>query len=372
SPIYVKGAGLFGLWQARHAIRESGRAILVEGNFDVVSLHARGVKSAVAPLGTAFTTDQAKLLRRYSVDVTLLFDGDAAGRKASHAAEQPAQDAELDVKVAILPASADPDDFVRAKGLDALRMVLASSRGLLEYLIDALLDESFNAADVREQATRMDRVAALIGRQKDQVVRGMLKVYADQAAGRLDLVRSYPNAFGALYGKIKQKARIAGVYVGPKPWEARVRSRSPGEEERKAIVGALLEYPGLIGDPALERELELLEGESARIVAGLVKSTRMTARGEKEVDRAEFLAQMPPAIQAFASARFAAPTHETPEEARNTLIANAKKLRETNVALETRVAVREQHKIVGDWEAEVEVAKHMDALVRERQGLTRR
>src|SRR5580700_3149992 len=89
SPIYTKGVNLFGLWQARHAIRQQEHAVLVEGNFDVVSLHARGVQNVVAPLGTAFTEDQAKLLRRYATDLTLLFDGDAAGRKAVVAAEQP-------------------------------------------------------------------------------------------------------------------------------------------------------------------------------------------------------------------------------------------------------------------------------------------
>ena len=58
---------LFGLYQARHAIRQSEIAILVEGNFDVVSLHARGVENVVAPLGTAFTVEQAKLLKRFAV-----------------------------------------------------------------------------------------------------------------------------------------------------------------------------------------------------------------------------------------------------------------------------------------------------------------
>jgi DNA primase len=87
SPVYVKGATLFGLWQARHEIRKRETAVLVEGNFDVVSLHARGIENVVAPLGTAFTADQARLLRRYATAVTLLFDADAAGRKAARAAE---------------------------------------------------------------------------------------------------------------------------------------------------------------------------------------------------------------------------------------------------------------------------------------------
>jgi hypothetical protein len=99
---------------------------------------------------------------------------------------------------------------------------------------------------------------------------------------------------------------------------------------------------------------------------------RLTARGEKEMDSAEFLAQMPPAIQAFATARLAAPEHETLEEARATVTANSRKLRETNVAVETRAAVREQQRVVGDWDAELELARNMAALSRERHGLGRR
>jgi hypothetical protein len=81
---------------------------------------------------------------------------------------------------------------------------------------------------------------------------------------------------------------------------------------------------------------------------------------------------MPSAIQAFASARLAAPVHDTLEEARASVLANARKLRETNVARETLETVREQQRVVGDWEAEVQLAKHVDALVRQRQGLIRR
>ncbi len=90
------------------------------------------------------------------------------------------------------------------------------------------------------------------------------------------------------------------------------------------------------------------------------------------MDSAEFLAQMSPAIQAFASARLAAPAHDTIDEARAALNANAKKLRESNATRETIEIVREQHRVVGDWEAEVELAKHADVLGRQRQGLIRK
>jgi DNA primase len=370
SPVYVKGATLFGLWQARHEVRKRESAIVVEGNFDVVSLHARGLQNVVAPLGTAFTVDQARLLRRYATAVTLLFDADSAGRKAARAAEEPCDGAGLDAKVALLPDQSDPDEFVRQRGEPALRHLVGQARGLFEYLIDVDLDESFNAADGGECAARIKRITTLIERQKDPVRRGMLEAYADYAAGRLDLVRSAPNAFRALKRTIMATARAVTVPRGPRPWEARVHPRRPGQEERKAIVGALLDFPMLLDDSEIQGVLELLHGESARIVAGIAQSFRTNAHGQKVLDSAEFLAQMPSAIQAFASARLAAPEHDTIDEARATVNVNAKKLRESNVARETSEIVREQHRVIGDWDMQVELAKQVDALVRQRQGLS--
>ena len=372
SPIYVKGSHVFGLWQARHAIRHEEHAILVEGNFDVVSLHARGLENVVAPLGTAFTTDQAKLLRRYAGRVTLLFDADTAGRKASRAAEAPCEEAGLDAKVARLPDRTDPDEFVRAKGeagAAALRHIVSQARGLFEYLIDVDLDESFNAADLVERAARATRVADIIERQRDPVVRGMLEAYADYAASRLDLVRSAPNAWSALRRKVMAAARTR-AWTGPRPSEARIQPRRPGQSERKEIVGALLDFPVLLDDSEISGVLSLLEGESARIVAAMAQSMRVKASGEKVLDSSEFLAQMPPVIQAFASARLAAPVHDTIDEARQTVAANEKKLRESNIARETGEIVRKQHRAVGDWDVELALAKQADTMVRVRQGLT--
>jgi DNA primase len=331
-----------------------------------VSLHARGVQNVVAPLGTAFTVDQAKLLRRYATDLTLLFDGDAAGRKAALAAEQPCDEVGLDVKVSILPEKTDPDDLVRKKGVEALKHVLEQSRGLFEYLIDILLDESFNAADLREKATRVEQVGGLIARQKDPVVRGMAEAYADQAAGRLDLVRSSPGAFGILKRQILSQARAARIDFGPRPAEARMKQRPEGSEDRKAIVEAILDFPELLDDSEVRTVLPLLEANSARIVAGMGNSMRVNARGEKVLDTTEFLAQMPDDTKAFASARLAAPMHETIDEARETVAKAAKRLRGTSVARETNEIVREQHRVIGDWDTEKELAEQASQLVRQR------
>lgn len=366
TPIYVKGTNLFGLWQARNSMRQQEHAVLVEGNFDVVSLHARGVDNVVAPLGTAFTVEQARLLRRCTVDLTLLFDGDAAGRKAARAAAPHCEEVGLDARVAILPEKTDPDEFVRTKGEGALRHLLSQARGILEYLIDAELDESFNAADSLEKAGRVERVLGLVAKQKDPMRRELLESYADQVAGRLDLVRSAPNALATLKRRFVG-ARNARVVAGPRPSEARVKPPArPGSEERRAIVEAIVDFPALLDDSETQEVLPLLEGESARIVAAMARCLRANERGEKVLDSAEFLAQMPEPIHSFASARLAAPTHETIGEARETLTNAKKRLREINVAREASELAREQQKVAGDWESEVELLQQAKELVRKR------
>ena len=161
------------------------------------------------------------------------------------------------------------------------------------------------------------------------------------------------------------------VLRGPSPYEARVAPRAPGVEERKAIVGAILEFPALVDDSEVARVSSLLEGESARIVEAIASNLRMSPRGEKVLNAADFLAQMSPRVQAFARERLASPAHETIEEARTTVVVNAKKLRETNIARETRETAREQERDTSDWEAQVDRANEASARVRERHGLFR-
>lgn len=374
SPIYSKGEQLFGLFQARHAIRADEQAIVVEGNFDVVSLHAKGVNTAVAPLGTAFTKEQAKLLRRFAPEVTLLFDGDAAGKKAVLASRTPLREAQLRARVAVLPEGRDPDDWVREKGPAALRDLATRARGLLEYLMEEALSASFAAADVRERATRVAEVAKLLSEEDDPLVRSMAKAYADQLAGRLDLVRSGADAFGALERTVKRSLATVPSSNAPPVVDrryARVRPKNPGSAERGAIVGAVLDFPELLHEEGLSEYFALLEGPAALTMACVGRSLR-TQDGdskEKTLDVSVFLAQIPESIHPFASERLAAPQTETLAEAREVVVENGLKLRKFLLERETSQLVSEQRKLGGDWEAETELAKEALQKARLKHGL---
>jgi len=137
--VFRKGETLFGLYQARTAIRQQHGAILVEGNFDVLSLAAVGVGNVVAPMGTALTADQVRLLARFSDTVTVMFDGDEAGRKASRRAVGPLIEAGLDGRIASLPEGEDPDSLARAQGAKGVREVVSRARPMFLYLVDSLV-----------------------------------------------------------------------------------------------------------------------------------------------------------------------------------------------------------------------------------------
>ncbi|MFO0676425.1 MAG: DNA primase [Polyangiaceae bacterium] len=402
SPIYTKGNTLFGLHQARSSIRQEDQAIVVEGNFDVVSLHARGLTNVVAPLGTAFTPEQAKLVTRFTKNVVFLFDGDAAGKKAARASREPSRAAGLSAKVAVLPDGIDPDELARKSGIASVREVAGRARGMLEYLVECALDGTFSSADAHERAARVSEVGRLLAEEDDPLVRSMVKAYADKLAGRLDLVRS-PEAFRALEASVRKAVAVAEPPGprGPDRRSARVTGRTPGSAERKAIVGALIEYPSLVEDPEISEILDLLEGLSAQVVVGLVRAWTVPSRrssvendgqrsgreegaphtqvgemrpetsavGEKRLDVSLFLAQIPETIHPFASERLAAPTHDSLENAKKAVFDNAQKLRRTLGSQETTDFAREGEKVVGNWEAEIEIAREAAHRERLRRGI---
>lgn len=141
SPIFSKGGLLFGLHQHRQEIRQSRRAVIVEGNFDLLTLAAHGIGNTVAPLGTALTEAQVRRLRSYCSEAMLLFDGDEAGMKAARRAVPLFLAERMEGKAALLPAGHDPDSFVREQGAGAAQELINNAQPLPEFVFDALVKE---------------------------------------------------------------------------------------------------------------------------------------------------------------------------------------------------------------------------------------
>jgi DNA primase len=156
TPVYHKGVNLYGLSWARHSIRKEECALVVEGYMDVVSLAAHGFENVVAPLGTAMTQEQAKLLSRYTTRVLLLFDSDPAGVKATFRAGDTLLEAGLHPAVVTLPPGEDPDTVVRSEGPEALA-------GYLDHAVD-VLDRKLQILDDRDYFSSIERTRAAVDR----------------------------------------------------------------------------------------------------------------------------------------------------------------------------------------------------------------
>ncbi len=133
SLIYVKGRILYGLSHAKDDIRKLDKAIIVEGYMDLISLYQAGIKNVVAVSGTALTDDQAQLLSRYTKNVVLLFDADAAGIKASMRSIEILLKRNFDVKISTLPKDEDPDSYVNKFGREAFEEIIKRAENFLEY-----------------------------------------------------------------------------------------------------------------------------------------------------------------------------------------------------------------------------------------------
>ncbi|MFO0606869.1 MAG: DNA primase [Polyangiales bacterium] len=173
TPIYHKGELLYGLANARTAMRHKAEAVVVEGNFDVVQMHQHGFAETVAPLGTSFTESQAKLLRRFAETVVLVFDGDEAGRKAARAAHAVCAKAGLMARVGVLPPKMDPDSYLRSlnpeHGQPGMANVLATGPSIVEWLIK---DAGATCGDnIPERVAAVRSLAPVIAAVRDAIER---------------------------------------------------------------------------------------------------------------------------------------------------------------------------------------------------------
>lgn len=339
SPIYSKKSTLFGMFQAKNDIRKDENAILVEGNFDVISLHNAGICNAVAPLGTAFTAEQAKLIRRFSPKVTIMFDGDNAGRAATEKARQPCNEAGLTVKVARLSEGQDPDDLVRASGANAVTSAIETAKGLIEYLVDRSLVRFLSTQDAKSKANILSEIGMMIGKEPDPVVRALAETYADNAISNIGI--NDARTFRSVAETIRRESAPRG--------KAPAAVVIPGTHLE--VVGSLLDFPELLAEKVAEDAARLAEGDCSLAIFHI----RASAELPKQDFAQKVLASMPPALYSFVSARIACPRAITAEDARAELESNVRKMKECRkreAVMELILKLQAAH-LAGDFEEEL-------------------
>jgi len=164
TPIFKKGEVLYGIFQAKEAIRAASESLLVEGYFDLLSLYQSGFRNLCAPLGTSLTESQALLISRYAKKVNIIFDGDLAGIKAALRAIGILIDAQVDVHVTLLPEEYDPDEFVREKGADEFRRQTGQAPDFFRFYRDMVKTDT-----VEQEIGLIKDLIQIIGRIHDPI-----------------------------------------------------------------------------------------------------------------------------------------------------------------------------------------------------------
>jgi DNA primase len=178
--IYVKSRSLYGIWFAKNEMSRQDKCILVEGYLDVLSMHQLGIRNVVASSGTSLTVEQIRLIRKFTNNVTIIYDGDGAGIKAALRGIGLVLKEGLNVKVVLLPEGQDPDDFARRHTLEEVQNHIArNEQDFIGFKTDLLLGEAGN--DPLKRAALINDVADTIALIPDAVIRAVyVKTCADK------------------------------------------------------------------------------------------------------------------------------------------------------------------------------------------------
>ncbi len=161
TPVFSKSRVLFGLDKSKRAIIKADRAIVTEGQLDMITAFANGVENVVAPLGTAFTEFHARKLKQHAAEVVLCFDSDTAGYKAAERAFTILAPTGLTVKVAPLPQGEDPDSLIRGKGVAVFQEYLGRARDFFDHMLD-FASANRNLSEVRERTRFAGEMASMV------------------------------------------------------------------------------------------------------------------------------------------------------------------------------------------------------------------
>jgi DNA primase len=223
TPIFTKSKVFFGLDKSKRALVQEEFAIVCEGQLDLIACFVAGAQNVVAPQGTAFTADHARILKRYVNEVVLCFDSDEAGQNAAARSLDHLLAAELAVRVAVVPPPHDPDSFIKAFGGPAFKQLIERAEGFFDYYLNRLC--STNEVTTDRGRLAVLRAMAQAAHKTGNVV--LIDTYAQKTALRLGVP---PDAVRAEFRKLA-RPRTAVQAASEEPPEAPAELPRPLPQE---------------------------------------------------------------------------------------------------------------------------------------------
>lgn len=289
NPIFHKGRLLYHMQNAKHAIRKAERAIVVEGYFDVIRTVEVGIEEVVAPLGTALTEDQATLLRRYTQNVTLFYDSDAAGLRATFRAADVLLRAGIRVFVATPPQGSDPDDLAREQGAEGITAILDDALDVLERKLQ-LLDRKGWLGSIDGRRRALDRLLPTLRAASDNVTRDLYIARAAEALGVTTQSIAHEVVVRGYNPKPKQRVaqaepssdlhrrgperELLRVMVHEPTWRSRIAERLEHVEGRTGTLSELVDFvAGSSPEASGSDLLPQVEGEARAVLAALLSES---------------------------------------------------------------------------------------------------
>lgn len=235
TPIYHKGRLVYNLHHAKHAIRQAECVLLVEGYFDVLRLAQVGIDHVVAPLGTALTSDQAAILKRYTSRAVVLYDSDQAGLRATFRTADELLRHEFEVRVGTLPPGEDPDSLAEAGGAQAVQGVLDDAIDVLERKIQILQRKGwFEGIEHRRRA--LDRLMPTVRAAKSSITKELYLARLEELTGVAKEVLAQDAQERTMPQRAVRPQRVPG------PTSTR-RSQRDGDLAERDLLRVILQSP---------------------------------------------------------------------------------------------------------------------------------
>lgn len=265
SAIYHKSNCVLGLNVAQTAIRNENLVILVEGNMDMASLHQAGIANVVAPLGTALTAGHLKLLKRYTRNMMVVFDGDEAGSRAAVRSLEVFIEEGLSPRVVPLPDGEDPDTLIKKDGADGFRKRIAAAPSLFEYVVDRTIAET--GADAAGKVQAMAKIIPILKGIADPAEQG---IYTRHLARRLD---ADEGSIRKSMAKTGVRTKMPGALTGKEMAEEKIKHplSPPAKVSAEGmLIEILLRRPESAASIFGEISPESFEDAWCRTVAGML------------------------------------------------------------------------------------------------------